>query len=199
MTIYTKAALTTVEGICDGGIERTKATLAKLGLTMDSRVSMQLILRELGLSDTLFSFCSVCKGCEEEAAQVLGKYMAVVTGLACRFLQLTNAEYAEDLLAANDTLNKRFAGMDRKMLLAEHYKKFKIHHATDDMPQNKHFLNVYLIMLSSQPNHLCATHASIALMDGLEICGARREMHDRLYTELSDLLGDEHATDAVSN
>ncbi len=65
MTVYTKASLTAKYNVCDQGVERTKAALEKNGLTMDSKVSMQLILRELGLSDTLFSFCSVCKGSEK--------------------------------------------------------------------------------------------------------------------------------------
>ena len=68
--IYTKARLTAEYNICEGGTERTEKALERLGLTMDSRVSMQLIMRELGLSDTLFSFCAVCKGCEDEANKI---------------------------------------------------------------------------------------------------------------------------------
>lgn len=191
MTIYTKAAYTTKEGICEGGLERTIQTLDRLGLTMDSRVSMQLILRELGLSDTLFSFCRVCKGCEAEAQQVLHKYMLAVTGLALRFLTLTRPELAEPLVEANKVINKRCAGLDRKALLAQVYKKIKVLHENETAPQDKHWLNVYLCMLSEHPDHLCATHASISLMDGADVVGIRAEIHARLVQELTDLLGEE--------
>ncbi len=90
------------------------------------------------------------------------RFCAYVTGLACRFVSLTRPEWAADLAKANHVLNKRHDGIEREALLSESYKNIKILHQLEDMPQNKHWLNVYLIMLSTQPEHLRATHGAIA-------------------------------------
>lgn len=191
MTIYTRAAWTTTSGICEGGLVRTMEALEKYGLTLDSDVSLQTILKELGLSDTLFSFCKVTKSSQKEAIRVLRQYMLEVTGLAGRFLLLLHPEYAEPLADANKVINKRCRGIKRPELMAATYAKIKALWKAETSPQDRHWLNVYLCMLSKQPDHLVATHASIALMDGAEVVGTRKEIHDRLYKTLEDLLGPE--------
>lgn len=189
--ILTCAAYTTKEGICDGGIDRTQALLDELGITADTWVSLQLIMRHLGLSDTLFSFCRVKKGCEEEARTVLWAFMLEVTGYANRFIMLTRPEFATMLIRANKAINKRCTGIERKMLLRDCHREFQNKHRVEADPAIKHWLNVYMCMLSDKPDHLCATHGSIALMDGAAIHNFRTEIHEQLCQTLNKLLGPE--------
>ncbi len=189
MTIYTTAAMVAKHGVCPGGTERTAAALAKRGLNMDSRVTMQIILKDLGLSDALFSFSEVEKASRKEAKQVLRQYMRTVAGYACRFILLTHPEYGEALAAANKPINKRCDGIDRPELARKHMVRIGRLHQAETDPSAKHWLNVYRILLSAKPDHIVATHASIALMDGAKAVGVRDEVHQQLVTVLKDLLG----------
>lgn len=196
MTIYTKARLTAQHNICEGGTERTAAALERLGLTMDSKVTMQLILRELGLSDTLFSFCAVCKGCEIEADKVLHAFMLEVTGLACRWLLLMNPTYVSALERANAAINKRCRGLKRPELNSQIHKEIKALQDEQTNPQDRYWLSTYLCMLSHHPDYLAATHGAIALMDGAAIVNMRDEIHAHLVSHLTVLLGpDPHYTE----
>lgn len=194
--IYTKAAWTTTSGICDGGYKRTVDALAKHGLTMDSDVSMQTILAELGLSDTLFSFCKVKKGGEVEAAHVLGKYMQHVAGYAFKFLSYTTPiEEMAVLAKSNKPINKRADGIKQTATMAHCYKLVNKLYQKETHASSRFLLDVYRIILSDKPEHLKATHASIALMDACAVHDARKECHDTLVKVLSDLLGpDTNAT-----
>lgn len=193
MTIYTQAALTAKFNVCEGGTARTAEALSRLGLTMESPVTMQLILRELGLSDTVFSFCAVQKGCENEAREVLHQYMLFVTGLACRFIMLTPSqpEYAELLANANHVINKRCAGIDRKALMQASYERVSAAHSAESIPYMRYLLETYRHMLSTNPDYLAATHAGIALLECAKLVGVYDEIHQRLVDELTRLLGPE--------
>lgn len=189
MTIYTQAALTAKFNVCEGGTARTAAALSRLGLTMESPVTMQLILRELGLSDTVFSFCAVQKGCEEEARRVLWGYMLCLTGLACRFITLTHPEYIELIANANHVINKRCSGVNRKELMQQNYERVSAAHASEEAPNIRYFLDTYKHMLSTSPDYLAATHAGIALLEGCKVVGVYNEVHTKLVGELHTLLG----------
>jgi hypothetical protein len=191
VTIYTCAAYTTAHDICEGGKERTQALLDKLGLGLNDWGSMQLIMRNLGLSDTLFSFCKVKKGCEQEAQQVLGQYMLQVTGDALNLIALTRPDIVSELVRANKAINKRCINIRRPELLAQEYNHINRLHANEAEVNIRHWLDVYRCMLSDKPDHLAATHASIALMDGAGIIGIRDQMHKHLCATLNRLLGDE--------
>lgn len=191
MTIYTCAAYTTAHDICEGGKERTQALLDKLGLGFNEWGSMQLIMRELGLSDTLFSFCKVKKGCEAEAQEVLGKYMLQVTGDALNLIHLTRPDISSQLTRANKAINKRCLNIRRPELLAQEYAHVNRMHGNEAEVNIRHWLDVYRCMLSDKPDHLAATHASIALMDGASIIGIRQHMHEHLCDTLNRLLGEE--------
>lgn len=187
--IRTKAAYTTQAGICEGGMERTIATLERLGLTMDSWVTMQLILRELGLSDTLFSFCKVKKSDEAEAKRVLRTYMEHVATTAYKFIYISDPPYFGKLREPMLAIDKRVRGLDRRPLFAAQYKVVKALHSAENRPHIKHWLNALLCLLSEYADHLCATHASIALMDGADVVGVRSDVHENLMYQLSQLLG----------
>lgn len=190
--IYTKARLTAEYNICEGGTERTEKALERLGLTMDSRVSMQLIMRELGLSDTLFSFCAVCKGCEDEANKVLWTYMMEVVGRAGRWLTMVGTpDIVKFVAEANGAINKRCSGRPRPALQKKLHDDAKALHDLCPFPQDKFWLFCYMCMLSDRPDHLAATHATIALLDGCEAVGMRQEAHDTLFKVMMDLLGPE--------
>lgn len=189
--IRTKAAYTTKEGACEGGLERTIAALDRLGLTMDSWVSMQLILRELGLTDTLFSFCKVKKGDEAEAIKVVREYSSYVAALASRFIWVAEPTYAATLDRPLQAIKKRMQGVDRRPLYNAQYEVLKRAHGEETRPHIKHWLNALMCLLSTYGEHLCATHASISLMDGADIVGIRREVHEELLKKLHELLGPE--------
>lgn len=194
--IRTKAAYTTKEGICEGGMERAIATLERLGLTMDSWVTMQLIMRELGLSDTLFSFCRVKKGDEAEASRVLRTYMEYVATVAYKFIWAADPDYAPKLHKPMLAIDKRVKGHDRRPLFAAQYREVKKLWEIETRPHVKHWLNALLCLLCEYGNHLCATHASIALMDGADIVGIRAEVHENLCFQLNSLLGPDDETAA---
>lgn len=187
--IRTKAAYTTKAGICEGGLERTNAVLERLGLTYDSWVSMQLIMRELGLSDTLFSFCKVKKGDEAEAHRVLTTYTEYVASILYKYIWIADPTYTPKLSRAMAAIDKRLKGHDRKALLQAQYQTVRKLHEEELRPQIKHWLNGLLCLLSDNPLHLASTHASIALMDGADIVGVREAVHNNLYSQLMDLLG----------
>lgn len=190
--IYTKARLTAEFNICEGGTERTAATLERLGLTFDSRVSMQLIMREMGLSDTLFSFCAVCKGCEEEAQQTLWKFMLEVTGRAGQWLTLmAPAELVKTITEANKVINKRCSGRPRPALMKKLHDDVKALHDICPHEQEKFWLYVYMCMLSDKPDYLAATHGTIALLDGCAVVGMREEAYNVVFKTMMDLLGPE--------
>lgn len=172
-------------------MERTLAALERLGLTMDSWVSMQLIMRELGLSDTLFSFCKVKKGDEKEAKKVLREYMEYVAVTAFKFLCVADPSLAVPLTGPMKAIDKRIKGYDRRPMLAAEYKNVKNIYNEELRPHLKHWLNALLCLLSEYGDHLCATHASIALMDGADIVGIRKEVHTNLCHQLNELLGPE--------
>lgn len=190
MPIKTRASLTAKHNICEGGTERTKLTLERLGLQFDSIVTMGLILREMGLSDCVFSFCATEKEDRKEADRVLRAYMLYVTGLAQRFIILTHSQYDAMLAEANKAINKRCEGHRRPAQLARLYAKVNDAYRTESEPRVKHWLDVYRCMLSDKPDHLAATHGGIALMDGADIVGIRNEVHIQLVEELTRLLGE---------
>lgn len=194
MTIRTKAAWTLPEGVCDRGRERTAEALARLGLTEDSMVTMQQILQELGLSDTLYSFCRVKKGDEAEASTVLRRYMNAVANATYRYIIVADPNYAELLKPPMLAIDKRVRGIRRPELWNKRHAAVKALHDAEQRAHIKHWLNALLCLLSSHKDHLCATHASISLMDGADIVGIRKETHTVLYETLSELLGpdDEH-------
>lgn len=195
--IRTKAAYTTNAGICEGGMERTMAALEKHGLGLHSWVTMQLILRELGLSDTLFSFCKVKKGDEPEARRVLRHYMGHVAATAYRFIWVADPSYVDKLNRPIHAIDKRVRGHDRRALFAAQYKDVAKLHKEETRPQIKHWLHALMCLLSEYGDHLCATHASIALMDGADIVGIRKEVHGNLVHMLSELLGPEDGRNEI--
>lgn len=194
MTIYTRAAYTTTQGICEGGMERTQATLDKLGLTMDSDVSMQLIMRELGLLDTLYSFCKVCTRSEAEAERVIRQYCLFVGGKAAQWLALTHSDMAEMIAAANRALNLRFSGKDntkmRRTSLAAWTTALTLNADSFNIVERQ-WVEVYRCLLTDKIDAFCATHATVALLEGARLCGMWEEVHARLCQELNQLLGPE--------
>lgn len=191
MTVYTCAAYTTAADICDGGKERTEALLQRLGLGLNDWASMQLIMRELGLSDTLFSFCKVKKGCEKEAQKVLRAFITHCVGRASSFIGLTRMDLASQLVNANKAINKRMAGIHRPAYLLQEYKAVSRLHVNEFEPHVKFWLDVYRCALSDKPEHLIATHAGIAMMDGAAVLNFRPQMHKALCDKLNELLGPE--------
>lgn len=192
MTIYTRAAYTTTQGICEGGMERTEATLKKLGLTMDSDVSMQLIMRELGLLDTLYSFCKVCKRSEKEAQNVIRKYCLFVGGKAAQWLLLTRSDLAQDIAGSNRALNLRFTGRDNpKLRNAAMASMTIVHNHEHTTIIERQWAEVYRCLLADKIDAFCATHATSALLEGARMCGMQSEVHERLCQELNQLLGPE--------
>lgn len=187
--IYTKAAWTIPAGACDGGTERTAVALDKAGLTMDSLVTMQLILEHLGLTDTLYSFCVVKPSSKAEADKVINAYCKAVVGYAHQFLGLTYPHVAQALVETHQALNKRFEGHNRPGQVARAYAVANDIYKEQTDPTIRFFVDVYRIALSSHPHHLIAVHTSIALMDGVALADARQEVHDRLVELLSELLG----------
>lgn len=191
MTIYTCAAYTTAHDICDGGKERTQALLQRLGMGLNDWGSMQMIMRNLGLSDTLFSFCKVKKGCEQEALKVIRAFITQAVGDAFQLIGLTRVDLATELVKANKAINKRMQGIERPALLLQEYNAVSRLHVNEPEPHVKFWLDVYRCALSDKPLHLIATHASIALMDGADIMKFRSEMHAHLCEKLNELLGPE--------
>lgn len=187
MTIYTTAAKVAKHDVCDGGTERTAAALAKRGLTMNDVVPMQLILEDLGLCDALFSFCEVEKKSRKEADLVIREYMRNVAGYITRFLSLTHG-YGEELRQGNHVLNKRFDGIDRPSLLRKSFVTFRKLHEAEVDPAGKHWLNAYSILLSPKPDHICAVHSTVALLEGAAVTGFDKEMRDMLVNVLQTLL-----------
>lgn len=181
MTIWTSASRTHKEkhGICVDGIRRTQQVLAKLGLGMESLVTMRTILEELGVSDCVYSFCEVRKGCEDEADRVLRQYMSYI-------LDLTE-EYLGVRLYTNG-LNKRLAGVSRPALLLEEYNIVNNDYHNEPEPVKRYGYNVYRCMLSPKTDSQAATHAGISLMDGAEVLGKREEVHGKLFAKLQELL-----------
>ena len=188
MTIITKAAWTAKYNVCEGGTARTAAALEANGLTMDDEVSMQDIMRTLGLSDTLFSFCKVKRGCEPEAQRVLGEFMRAVVGYALRWITFTRSDLSEALVQANKAINKRCDGISRPALLAQEYAKINDLYRVEHEPKIKYWLDVYRCVLSNKPDHLAATHAAIALMDGADVMKMRNAVHEQLCAVLNNLL-----------
>lgn len=181
MTIYTSASRThkPEHGICERGIENTQRVLAKLGLTMESLVTMELILDELGLCDCLYSFCEVRKGCEEEASFVLRNYMAYVRELTQEYL---------GVYVVVESVNKRLAGVMRPALLMRDHAAICDARAVLSDPIKMYGMDVYKCLASSFTDSQAANHASIALMDGAELLGKRAEVHDKLTQRLRSLL-----------
>lgn len=191
MPIHTRASLTAKFNICEGGTARTAQTLDRLGLTMDSPVTMGLILREMGLSDCVFSFCAVEKKDRAAADKALRSYMLHITGLALRFIVVThNAEYGEVLLEANKVINKRCEGHSRPAQLARAYAKINDLYRAEADPKIKYWLDVYRCMLSDKPDYLAATHGGIALMDGANVAGIKEPVHAELVDVLYRYLGE---------
>jgi hypothetical protein len=181
MTIYTSASRTHKHNPCPEGAKRTQEALAKLGLNMQSLVPMRVVLEELGISDTVFSFCEVRKGCEAEADQVLRRYMSFLVHLTQGYLGVYHDSTA---------LNKRLAGHMRAVPLAKEYALVDHRHSHEASPASRKGLEVYKWLLSDNPNYLCALHAGIALMDGAELIGKRQEVHDKLLGKLRELMPD---------
>jgi hypothetical protein len=179
MTIYTSASRTHKHNPCPEGAKRTQEALAKLGLNMQSLVPMRVVLEELGISDTVFSFCEVRKGCESEADKVLRAYMSFLIHLTQGYLGV----YHECR-----SLNKRLAGHMRPATLATEYALIDHVRAHETDPVRMKGLEVYKWLLSDNPNHLCALHAGIALMDGAELIGKREEVQQALLGKLRELL-----------
>lgn len=190
MPIHTRASLTAKFNVCEGGTQRTKETLERLGLSFDSKVTMGLILREMGLSDCVFSFCAVEKQDRGEADRVLWAYMLYVTGLAQRFIILTHPTYDDMMAEANKAINKRCEGHKRPAQLARIYARVNDAYRAEPDAKIRYWLDVYRCMLSDKPDHLAATHGGIALMDGAQIAGIRAEIHATLVVELTRLLGE---------
>lgn len=194
MTIYTRAAYTTTQGICEGGMERTIATLEKLGLTMDSDVSIQLIMRELGLLDTLYSFCKVCKRSEAEAQHVIRQYCLFVGGKAAQWLLLTRGDLSELVAASNKALNMRFTGRDNGKVRRRAQVAWTTLLTMEGERVNiieRQWIEVYRCLLADKIDAFCATHATVALLEGARLCDMQPEIHERLCKELITLLGPE--------
>lgn len=172
-------------------MERTMTALEKYGYNLHTWVTMQLILRELGLSDTLFSFCKVKKGDEKEASRVLRTYMEHVAATTYKFIWVADPDYAAKLARPMHAIDKRVKGHDRRPLFAAQYQEVKKLYNAENRPQVRHWLNALMSLLSEYGDHLCATHASIMLMDGADIVGIRKEVHENLVYQLSQLLGPE--------
>lgn len=179
MTIYTSASRTHKHNPCVDGSARTKEALARLGLNMNSLVPMSVVLEQLGVSDTVFSFCEVRKGCEAEADRVLREYMKHILVLTKEYLGFD---------AWSKGILKRLEGHIRPRILADELTVFMYGISTEPDPVARKALEVYRCMLSEQPNYLCALHAGIALMDGASFLGKHAEVRQALYDKLKELL-----------
>lgn len=190
MTIYTTAATVAKHDVCPGGTDRTAEALAKRGMTMDSRVTIQIILNDMGLCDALFSFCEVEKASRKEAEGVIREYMLSVAGYALRFLSLDADDNRKQvLLDANKAINKRCEGISRPALSRRSFVEVNRLYNQETDTKTRHWLNAYKIMLAPKPDHVTAVHATIALLEGCEVLSMDNEMRGALVHRLADLLG----------
>lgn len=179
-------------GICEGGLERTNETLARLGLNMDSLVSMQTIMRELGLTDTLYSFCKVTLESRAEAQKVLGEFIKYETELAYWLINFTRSDLSTAIKQAARPIKKRAEGTPREALQQQEYESLSRLYYNEPEAHIKHWINAFRCLLSNEKSDsLAATHAAMALMDGADIIGIREEIHKRLCDKLNELLGPE--------
>lgn len=194
MTIYTKAEWTLAEGPCEGGVERTDEALARLGLDRSSMVSMQLILRELGLTDTLYSFVRVRGDCKKEAQEKLAKYAMEVAALAHGVLVLV---YGEKLMRINRAINRRYVGgrgFNPECLQAQREVLELKREETNISMQ--HLLEAYSCLLSNKSDAISVTQATVAALDGASVANARAEVHGHLTRKLAEILGPDAHTGA---
>lgn len=183
MTIYTSAALTCQphQGYCDQGEERTRATVARLGIQWDTLIPMRLILDEMGISDCVFSFCKVKKGCEGEAHTVLCQYMQYLFQGA-----MQEADIDVELFTAEvKAIRKRCEGYNRPHLLKTAHAAMAYLKNSEPDVGKRHALEALKCLSSDRPDELAATHAGIAMMElgrvrGVDIEGQLRRKLEEL-------------------
>lgn len=185
MTIYTSPSLTIQphNGYCEGGAERVKAALAKHGLSMESIVPMRMILDELGVSDTVFSFCKVCKGSEKEAEQVLHTYMLFLYEGAVH--QLAGVDLEPYGLKA---IRKRCEGHNRPHLLVGANKAMAYLRNSNPNPTERYALKALEALSMPVPDEIAAVHAGQALMQMGEAAGDPHRIQDMLRRKLEELM-----------
>ena len=162
------------------------AALKRLGLTMNSVVSMRTILDQLGVSDTVYSFCKVKPESQKEADHVLHTYMEYLYDIALnRFGAFDPAEYPMHAKA----IRKRCQGIYRPKLLAEASIALTKMKAGVESPERLKALDAMLCLSST--NHadaIAATHAGVALMDACRASGAGEALAEELRAKLEELM-----------
>lgn len=190
MTIYTTANLVAKHNVCEGGRERTAAALAAEGKTMDTVVTMQNILRSLGLTDALYSFSEVLPESREEADRVLRRYMLELAGRASNLILLTEPNLAATLAEANGAINKRCEGVYRPQIMRRQWAAIMACRTKRVDPGLRYWLQAYAELLSPKPDYLAATHATVAFVDGCRDKKLAAEATETLTNTLAALLGD---------
>lgn len=189
--IYTTAALVAKHNVCEGGVERTAAALAREGKTMDTRVTMQHILQSLGLTDALYSFAEVEPESKDEATKVIREYSRRLVGTMGNLILIPAPHLGDAIAGANAVLNKRFDGITRTEVRRRSTVALARIRAGMDKPELRYWLQGYLEFLSPKPDYLAATHATVAFVEGCRAGGIYDAGLEKAREVLSDLLGGE--------
>jgi len=189
MTIYTTAARVAQHNVCEGGQERTAAALAREGKTMDTRVTMQNILRSLGLTDALYSFAEVEPASAKEAQTTLRAYMRALAGVTSNLILVREPIYGVELAIANKPLNKRCDGIYRPHLLRKEWVRIANLRKGRIEPEMRYWLQAYMDLLSPKHDYMAATHATVAFLEGAKAAGIYGEALHTATNILAELLG----------
>lgn len=166
MTIYTSAALTEPLNVCDQGKERTRAALARLGLEWHSRVTIDLILDTMGLSDAVFSCGAVEPRSRAEADDVLVAYAATLPAMCDSLWRPAMLPRPAAVEEARHLFGKRLMGKPREAQARALLPALLEASKESPNPVERMAMEFWVAMINpDKPMYLVATHGGMWLID----------------------------------
>ncbi len=182
--IYTTLQLVIDSGAyCPKGMIGGQRLVEQMGGSTDTHIPIRTILSELSICDAVFCMGYVAKPCVAETKLVLTEYMKYLYDKAVEYSGIDTELYSDSL----KPIRKRCEGHNRPWLLTAPFEGLSRMRRSEADPVRIHAVGALRFLAAPWPDALCATHASISLIDAADY-GGQGDMRIALGAKLERLL-----------